>query len=209
MSHFLTYYARTAAVPVLCYIRRHIDQIVSSCKVYRSSIVEGGMPLFSLCLLSSSQTIVKNPHSLVKATEPHCCQTREEPSTYVLTKVFRSRNLTKGHFSLISLYVGDFLISLHPGRHSSSNYLALVACLWFKCSRGQDCHFHQLLIMRWSACHSNLVNISSLDLKWQGPEVGRPVFQLFYEKKLKTSQFKVWIFWGQWRYHDEIQITSS
>ena len=35
------------------------------------------------------------------------------------------------------------------------------------------------------------------------------VFQLFYEMKLKTSKFKVLTFWGQRRYNDKIQITSS
>ena len=59
------------------------------------------------------------------------------------------------------------------------------------------------------ACDSNLVIISSLDSKWQGLKVGMPVFQLFYEMKLKTSKFKVFTFLGQCRYNDEIQITSS
>ena len=70
--------------PIFWHIMLHTQAYRSDCKVYCSSIEEGGMPLFSLCLLSSSQTIVENPHSLVKATEPHCCQTREEPQTYWL-----------------------------------------------------------------------------------------------------------------------------
>ena len=41
---------------------------------------------------------------------------------------------------------------------------------------------------------SNLVIMSSLDSKWQGLKVGMPVFQLFYEMKLKTSMFKVLAF---------------
>ena len=40
-------------------------------------------------------------------------------------------------------------------------------------------------------------------------KVRMPVFQLFYEMKLKTSKFKVLAFWGQCRYHDKIQITCS
>ena len=46
--------------------------------------------------------------------------------------------------------------------------------------------------MTWSTCNSNLVIISSLDSKWQCLKVGIPVFQLYYEIKLKTS--KSWHF---------------
>ena len=62
--------------------------------------------------------------------------------------------------------------------------------------------FQHLILMTWSACDSYLVIISSLNSKWQ-------IFQLFYEMKLKTSKFKVLTFWSQWRYHNQIQKTSS
>ena len=62
--------------------------------------------------------------------------------------------------------------------------------------------------MTWSACDL-LVIISSLDSKWQVLKVGMPGFHLFFEMKLKTFKFKVLAFWSQWRYHDQIQITSS
>ena len=54
--------------------------------------------------------------------------------------------------------------------------------------------FQNLILITWSASDSNLVIISSLDSKWQGLKFGMPVFQLFYEMKLKTSKFKLGIF---------------
>jgi hypothetical protein len=35
---------------------------------------------------------------------------------------------------------------------------------------------------------------TALASKWPGLKVGTPVFQLFYEMKLKTSKFKVLVF---------------
>ena len=49
--------------------------------------------------------------------------------------------------------------------------------------------FHYLILMRH--CDLNLVMISSLASKWQVLKVEMPVFQPFYEMKLKTSKFKV------------------
>ena len=68
--------------------------------------------------------------------------------------------------------------------------------------------FQYLILMTWKACYLDLVMVSSLASKWQGFKFGMLVFQL-YEMKLMTSKFKALAFWGQWRYHDEIQITSS
>ena len=53
-----------------------------------------------------------------------------------------------------------------------------------------------------------IVLLSSTYVKVRG-EVGMPVFQLFYEMKLKTCKFNVLAFWSQWRYHDQIQIAWS
>ena len=104
--------------------------------------------------------------------------------------------------------------------HSPSKCLVQVACLWCKVSMFQKAGmtegglqlspaFQYLILMTWRACDLNLVMISSLTSKLQVLKVGMPVFQLFYEMKLKTSKFKVLAFWGQWRYHNQIQITSS
>ena len=54
--------------------------------------------------------------------------------------------------------------------------------------------FQYFIFMTKSACDLNLVIISSLDSKWQVLKVGMPIFQLFYEMKLKTSMFKVLAF---------------
>ena len=67
--------------------------------------------------------------------------------------------------------------------------------------------FHYFILMTWKACYLDLVMVSSLASKWQGFRFEMLVFQL-YEMKLKTSKFKALAFRGQWRYHDEIQITS-
>ena len=69
--------------------------------------------------------------------------------------------------------------------------------------------FQYLILMIWRPCDLNLVMISSLASKCQDFKFGMPVFQPFYEMKLKTSKFKVLAFWSQWRYHDQIQITRS
>ena len=53
------------------------------------------------------------------------------------------------------------------------------------------------------------VMISSVASKCQDFKFWMPVFQPFYEMKLKTSNFKVMAFWNQWRSHDQIQITMS
>ena len=55
----------------------------------------------------------------------------------------------------------------------------------------------------------NLAVISSLASECQHFTVGMPVFQPFYLMKLKTSKFKVFAFWSQWKYHDQIEITKS
>ena len=54
--------------------------------------------------------------------------------------------------------------------------------------------FQYLIFMIWRACDSNLVMISSLASKCQDFKVGMPIFQPFYEMKLKTSKFKVLAF---------------
>ena len=69
--------------------------------------------------------------------------------------------------------------------------------------------FQYLILTTWKACDLHLVLVSSLASKWQGLKVGMYILQLFYEMKLKTSKFKVLTFWGQWIYHNEIQIPSS
>ena len=69
--------------------------------------------------------------------------------------------------------------------------------------------FQYLILMTWRACYLDWVMKYSVASKWQVLKVGMPVFQPFYEMKLKTSKFKVLAFWGQWRYHNKIQITSS
>ena len=68
--------------------------------------------------------------------------------------------------------------------------------------------FHNLILMIKRPCDLNLVMISSLASKCQHFKVGMPIFQPFYVMKLKTSNFKVLAFCSQWRYHDQIQITS-
>ena len=54
--------------------------------------------------------------------------------------------------------------------------------------------FQYLFIMMERACDLNLVMISSLASKWQVLKVGMPVFQPFYNMKLKTFKFKVLAF---------------
>ena len=69
---------------------------------------------------------------------------------------------------------------------------------WQKWKR-EGCYSHQcqyLILMTWRACDLNLVMISSLASKWQVLKVGMPIFQPFYEMKLKTSEFKVLAFWS-------------
>ena len=69
--------------------------------------------------------------------------------------------------------------------------------------------FQYLILMLWRPCDLNLVMIYSLASKCQDFKFGMPVFQPFYEMKLKTSKFKVLAFWSQWRYHYQIQIIRS
>ena len=51
--------------------------------------------------------------------------------------------------------------------------------------------------------------LSSLASKWQDFKIEMPFFQPLYVMKLKTSKFKVLVFCCQWRYHYQIQITST
>ena len=51
-----------------------------------------------------------------------------------------------------------------------------------------------LILMTRRVCDLDVVMTSSLASKWQGLKVGMPVFQLFYEMKLKTFKFKVLAF---------------
>ena len=92
-----------------------------------------------------------------------------------------------------------------------------LACLWSKMPVFQwsgikegveplSLAFKYLILMIWRPCDLNLVMISSLASKCQDFKFGRPVFQPFYEMKLKTSKFKLLAFWSQWKYHDQIQI---
>ena len=50
--------------------------------------------------------------------------------------------------------------------------------------------FYYLNLMICRSCDLNLVMKSSLASKWQFFKVGMTVFQLFYEIKLETSNFK-------------------
>ena len=68
--------------------------------------------------------------------------------------------------------------------------------------------FHVFLLILSRDARSGIM-ISSLGSKCQHFKVGMPVFQPFYDMKLKTSKFKVLAFWIQWRYHHQIQITRS
>ena len=93
-------------------------------------------------------------------------------------------------------------------------YRVKCLCSWEQEWGREGCHSHHLFkkfihIMTWSAFDSNLVMISSLASKWKVVKVSMHIFQLFYEMKLKTSKFKILAFWGQWRYHNAIQIASS
>ena len=54
--------------------------------------------------------------------------------------------------------------------------------------------FEYLIFMKRRACDLILVMIFSLASKWQVLKVRMPVFQPFYEMKLKTSKFKVLAF---------------
>ena len=54
--------------------------------------------------------------------------------------------------------------------------------------------FQYLILMIWRLCGLTLVMISSLASKWQDFKVWMPVFQPFYEMKLKISKFKCWHF---------------
>ena len=68
--------------------------------------------------------------------------------------------------------------------------------------------FWYLILMMWRAFDLNLVMVSLLAWKYKLFKVGMDVFHPFYEMKLKTSKFKVFAFWSQQRYHDQIQITG-
>jgi hypothetical protein len=79
------------------------------------------------------------------------------------------------------------------------------ACLWSKMPMFQRARmregglplppaFYQLILRTWRTYDLDLVMVSSLASKWQGLKVGVPVFQLFYQMKLKTSKFKVLAF---------------
>ena len=88
-----------------------------------------------------------------------------------------------------------------------------VKCL---CSRWQEWEreplplaFQYLILMVWRHFDLNLVIISLLASKCQGFKVEMPVFQPFYEMKLKTSNFKVLAFCSQWNHNDQIQVTRS
>ena len=103
---------------------------------------------------------------------------------------------------------------------SGPKCLPRVACLWSKMPMFERARmreggeplplaFSYSILMIWRPCDLNLVMISSVASKCQDFKVGMPVFQPFYEMKLKTSKFKVLAFCSQWRYHDQIQITRS
>ena len=105
-------------------------------------------------------------------------------------------------------------------KHSGQKCLPRVACLWSKVPMFQGAGmnkggelsplaFQYLILMIWRHCDLNLVMISLLASNCQDFKVGMPVFQPFYDMKLKTSNFKVLAFCIQWRYHDQIQITRS
>ena len=98
--------------------------------------------------------------------------------------------------------------------------LPRVSCLWSKMPMFQGVGmkeggesfplaFQYLILMIWRHCDLNLVMISLLASKCQDFKVEMPVFQPFYDMKLKTNNFKVLTFCSQWRYHDQIQITRS
>ena len=66
--------------------------------------------------------------------------------------------------------------------------------------------FHVFLLILSRDARSGIM-ISSLGSKCQHFKVGMPVFQPFYDMKLKTCKFKMLAFWIQWRYHYQIQTT--
>ena len=69
--------------------------------------------------------------------------------------------------------------------------------------------FQYLILMVWRHFDLNFIIISLLASKCQDFKVEMPVFQPFYEMKLKTSNFKVLAFCSQWKYNDQIQVTRS
>ena len=109
-----------------------------------------------------------------------------------------------------------FLKEIHSGRKC----LPRVACLWSKMPMFQRAGmreggkplpqaFQYLILVIWRHCDLNLVMISFLASRCQDFKVETPVFQPFYDMKLKTSNFKVLAFCSQWKYNDQIQVTRS
>ena len=100
-----------------------------------------------------------------------------------------------GFYADISAKVNSKIILII---HSPQECFLWVACLWSKMPMFQRAGmrkgglplplaFQYLILMTWRDCNLDLVMVSSLASKWQGLKVGMPVFQLFYEMKLKTS----------------------
>ena len=95
--------------------------------------------------------------------------------------------------------------SVYTLLHIHYTYLHSWACLWIKILMFQwagmrkgekplPLAFRYLILMIWRPCDFNLVMISSLVSKWQDFKFWLPVFQPFYEMKLKTTKFKVFRF---------------
>ena len=110
--------------------------------------------------------------------------------------------------------------NINVGLHSDQKCLPRVACLWSKMPifkragmrEGGEVlplAFQYLILMIWRHCDLNLVMISFLASKCQDFKFEMPVFQPFYDMKLKTSNFKVLAFCSQWKYNDQIQVTRS
>ena len=67
--------------------------------------------------------------------------------------------------------------------------------------------FQYLIFMIWRACVLNLVMISLLASKWQDFKLRGLQFHFIKQLKNGHSKFKDLLFWSQWRYHNQIQIT--
>ena len=100
-----------------------------------------------------------------------------------------------------NFYVHTFILQLWFFKVIKKGYMCI--------SNNRTKHgFHVFLLILSRDARSGIM-ISSLGSKCQHFKVGMPVFQPFYDMKLKTCKFKVLAFWIQWRYHHQIQITRS
>ena len=92
--------------------------------------------------------------------------------------------------------------------HLGPKCLPRVVCLWSKMPMFQrvgmreggmplPLAFQYLILMIWRPCDLTLVMISSVASKYQDFKVGMPIFQPFYEMKLKTSKYKELASWNQ------------